>query len=438
MRRHGRAGRATVATALGAAMAMSIFLPASAAGDPVGDLLGGLGVGGNAGGGASVTNGAPATGSAQDRAGSPPNYRPPLHGTNPHGEGTVATVDILPSNNNPYPGNPAAGDEEIVVGDSRGEQNGGSYHGRVTLAYVALPIPGFPVVNVFIETNPGETKQGPTAPLNAGALANLCTASMGATCIAVLPMDSSTGTTASYNSFALFRGSFLQGQTTINLGTSSGSVQETGGCQAATGTSSIANGNVTPLGGFDVFSASSASTACNSGSQSTQNSSSFINLFGLTPPVPPALAGCANLMPNSSFVGPGGLLGLVCHGDEVNGGQTTSPYGIREAFTRSSGSSATRHCSSWPCPARRAMRWLRRRPRRPRAPPRRARWHEGQGEEGRRRRGRRRGRRSRRGGGTAGGGQLAFTGHNLLLLVAIGAGLLAMGLVTARRSRSLA
>ena len=70
------------------------------------------------------------------------------------------------------------------------------------------------------ETNPGESKKGPPPPLdfiaqlNAGPLTDLCISSGGATCIQVLPMDSSTSATGSSNSFAIFRGSFFQGQST--------------------------------------------------------------------------------------------------------------------------------------------------------------------------------------------------------------------------------
>ena len=331
--RNGRVRRSTVAHALGAALVISVFLPTAAVGDPVGEVLGGLGVGAGTGGGNVVNHGDSPEG-AGNRAGTPPNYQPPLHGTNAHGEGTVAAVDLNPSNTNPYPSGPQGGNEEIVVGDSRGESTGGAYHGRVTLIYVN-PL-GIPIANIFIDTNPGESRNGPPAPLdaiaqaNAGPLQQLCTQSSGNVCMAILPMNSSTTSTDSSNLFALFRGSFMQGQTTLNLGTSSGQIQEGGGCQTASGTSSIANGTVAGLGNLDVFSASSSSTACNNGAQSTQNSSTFLNLFGFTPPIP-GLPGCGNLIANSSLsLGP--LGGLVCHADDVNGGQTSNPYGVREAF----------------------------------------------------------------------------------------------------------
>jgi len=322
---------------LAGALALCVFLPAAAAGDPAGDLLGPVSVGG-IGGGGNAGDGAD-NGGAADRSGTPPNYRPPLHGTNPHGEGTVATVDLNPSNSDPYPAGLSGGSEDVVVGDSRGESNGGAYHGRVTLIYVD-PVLGLPIAPISIETNPGETRHEPEpfASLNNTTLQQLCAGSGGNICIAVLPMSSTTSSNSSSNSFALLRGSFFQGQVLANIGTSNGEVYDAGGCQTANGASSIANGSVAPgllpgplAGGgtFDVLSASSSSTACSGGS-STQNSSSFINAFGFAVPTP-FLPGCANLVPNSSLTA--GPIGLVCHANDANGGQATAPYGVREALT---------------------------------------------------------------------------------------------------------
>src|SRR5689334_13339285 len=66
-----------------------------------------------------------------------PQVEPPLHGTNPHGQGSVAVVDISPNAQRPYSADPtgASDSEDVVVGRARGEQRAdGSYHGHITVA----------------------------------------------------------------------------------------------------------------------------------------------------------------------------------------------------------------------------------------------------------------------------------------------------------------
>ena len=66
-----------------------------------------------------------------------PETEPPLHGTNPHGQGTAAVVDLGPNDARPFTVDEtgSADDEDIVVGRSRGEQRAdGTYHGHVTVA----------------------------------------------------------------------------------------------------------------------------------------------------------------------------------------------------------------------------------------------------------------------------------------------------------------
>src|SRR5688572_29385 len=59
--------------------------------------------------------GAPAAAPAP-QAGAPPDYQPPMHGTNPHGQGTVAVADITPEDVAPLPYDEEGGSEDIVVG----------------------------------------------------------------------------------------------------------------------------------------------------------------------------------------------------------------------------------------------------------------------------------------------------------------------------------
>ncbi|HKH21976.1 MAG TPA: hypothetical protein VKA88_00005, partial [Solirubrobacterales bacterium] len=139
-----RRRRATVVAVFGAVLAFVVGIPTLAAADPVNDVLNNLGLGSSGGSGG---------GTATPNAGTPPSYTPPLHGSNPHGQGTDAVVDLTPSNSNPYPAQPSDGDEELIVGDSRGEQTtDGSYHGNVTLAYL------FGSGILGVETAPGETE----------------------------------------------------------------------------------------------------------------------------------------------------------------------------------------------------------------------------------------------------------------------------------------
>lgn len=128
MNRHRRTRRLTALAALSGALAASAIAPALASGqNVVDDLLNGLGVGGG-GGGPTPAAGVPGDG----------GYQPPLHGNNPHGQGTVGTVDIQPSDTLPLSGDPVGGEgadqEEIVAGRARGEQNAdGTYHGHITI-----------------------------------------------------------------------------------------------------------------------------------------------------------------------------------------------------------------------------------------------------------------------------------------------------------------
>src|SRR5436190_22308705 len=144
-----RRRRATIVAAFGAVLALVVGVPTLAAADPVNEALNGLGLGSGSGGSGG--------GSVTPNAGTTPTYTPPLHGTNPHGQGTDAVVDIAPTGDAPLVSDPNSNGEDLVVGSSRGEQNSstGAYHGSVTLAYLF----GSPIVQV--QTNPGESKDGP-------------------------------------------------------------------------------------------------------------------------------------------------------------------------------------------------------------------------------------------------------------------------------------
>jgi hypothetical protein len=249
---------------------------------------------------------------------------PPLHGTDPHGQGSDATVDLTPSTTNPLPGDPTQGNEEVIAGDSRGQQNSdGSYHGSVTLAYLL----GSPIIQVT--SNPGESNDGPLQPLQDG-LDQLCSGSGNALCLTVLGMHSSSTGNSSTNSFEAV-GAHIGGAQGVNADvlTSNGNISSDGTCQTSHGDSGVAGANVGPLTA-DALQGSSDSSACTGGSNSTHQDSTVVNLGGTGLPLP--VAGCADGTANSSFTALSPLLSAVCNADDTNGSQTGSPYGVRDAL----------------------------------------------------------------------------------------------------------
>ena len=303
-----------------AVTAIAVGLPTLASADPVGDLLHNLGLGGNGGPGGATSGG----GTATPDAGTPPSYVPPLHGTDPHGQGSDATVDLTPSTTNPLPGDPTQGNEDIIAGDSRGQQSSdGSYHGRVTLLYLL----GSPIIQVT--SDPGQSNDGPLQPLQDG-LDQVCSASGNQLCLTVLGMHSSSNGNSSTNSFEGV-GAHIGGPTGINADvlTSNGNISSDGSCQTAHGDSSVAGANVGPLTA-DALQGNSDSSACNSGSNTVHQDSTVVNLAGTGLPLP--AAGCADGTANTNFTPLSPLLSAVCNADDTNGSQTGSPYGVRDAL----------------------------------------------------------------------------------------------------------
>jgi len=304
-------------------MAMAVGVPTLAAANPVGDLLNNvttsLGIGGNAGSG-GATGGA----TASPDAGNPPSYTPPLHGTEPHGQGTDAVADLTPGTSAPLPGNPSDGDEELIVNDSRGQQNSdGTYHGRVGLLYLL----GTPIIQVT--SDPGQSNDGPLQPVQ-DALDQLCSGSGNQLCLTVLGMHSSSTSNSSTNSSEVL-GAHIGGQGGINADvlTSNGNISDHGTTQTAHGDSGVGKANVGPLT-VDALEGSSDSTASSSGSSVNQDST-VLNIGGTGLPIP--AAGCANGTANTNFTALSPLLALTCNADDTNGSQTSGPYGVREALT---------------------------------------------------------------------------------------------------------
>jgi hypothetical protein len=321
---------ATAVTVFAAVLTYATLVPALSSASPVDDLLNQVGLGG-AGGGAAP---------AEPKAGVPPTYTPPLHGTGPHGQGSVATLDFEPSNTNPYPSEPTeegcsdppADCEEVVIGDSRGEQGSSGYNGKVTLLYLL----GNPIVQVT--SNPGESNDGPLQDLQDGA-DQLCSESGGNICLTLLGMHSSSTSNSSTNSFTA-AGLQLGGEGGIQAeaASSHGNISNDGTCQTSHGDSSVASVGAGRQSLLDLMQSSSTSTACNNGSQTVDNDSTVLAAggeeFGANGSEDPDPSeGCADGTPNTSFTDLLPLLGLVCNADDTNGSQTAVPYGVREALT---------------------------------------------------------------------------------------------------------
>jgi hypothetical protein len=330
--------------AIAAVFAVSAFVPAVAFGqgnvvkdlvkgvqDSVSGLLGGGGAGGGSTGGDQ---------SVEPQAGAPPNYTPPLHGSNPHGQGNVATVDLNPDNALPQPGDVDQG-ETITVGQARGEQDAnGNYHGRVILLDENL----VNLIQIGVETDEGETANGPLEPVQELLDAACGVLSLGPDgCITVLAMNSETTSTGSTNSFVLASTDIGLNLGGVGIGldtstaSSSGNISEDSTCQTATGTSNVEDASLA-LGAqtlsADALQSSSESQACNNGTQSVNQESTVVNLNNEPLALPLLFSqNCANGVPDSSAAVIPVILELVCNADDSNSGQTAIPYGVREALS---------------------------------------------------------------------------------------------------------
>ena len=179
-----------------------LAIPQVAIADPVDDVVGGAqsAIGNTVASVAGVQGGSGGSAAPAPAAGIPPDYTPPLHGDNPHGQGTGATVDFTPSNTLPLSGDPVGGtgedEEDIVVGRSRGEQDdNGDYHGQIVIAalFGNEIVPG-------VETNEGEQDSGPLGPINE----ELCPLNGGGSpglSLCLLAADSETTDNGSQNRF---------------------------------------------------------------------------------------------------------------------------------------------------------------------------------------------------------------------------------------------
>lgn len=322
--RERKRGR-TIAVAAVAVLAVALGAPAgAAAAGPIGGLVDRVastvdGIAGNSGGGNAPS--APNT-----QVGNPPSYVPPAHGSTPHGQGTVVGGDVQPEAVAPVPYDPGGGSQDVVVGQSRGEQTGdGGYHGQITIAALL----GHEILGV--DTNQGETAHGPLQPIQE-LLDGLCSASSGQLCLTVLKADSRTTGNGSRNSFEV-AGAHVGDQRGLDasVASSNGNISESGGCQTSHGDSNVASVGLGREPILDVLQSSSGSRACRGSAPAQASDSRVLALGGNGLPLP--ASGCADGTPNSEFTALSPIATTVCNADDANGAQAAAPYGTREALT---------------------------------------------------------------------------------------------------------
>jgi hypothetical protein len=289
-----------------------------------------------------------------------PETTPPLHGTNPHGQGTAAVTQLVPDATRPYAGDPSGTgppSELLVVGRARGEQRAdGTYHGHITIAALA----GTELL--MVDTVPGESKTGPLDSLTKA----LCTSTNGVVCIGAVTANSTTTSTGSTNHFETANLSLgSPAGVTLPVGvaavgaqaaTADGNIttDPVTGCQTATGSSLVNKAGLGALILTDVIKSSTISKACPGQAPTETDSSTVIPTTG-------TITNLLNSVPNNACAtggnpnpdgSPGGtanvkaglplVLDLVCNAADQNpsvatnssdgGKQATSPYGVREGL----------------------------------------------------------------------------------------------------------
>jgi hypothetical protein len=344
----GRVRGSRVAIGVVTALAAMMITPVAASAGPVEDLVNQVSngvnqtlnnlVGGGGGGGSASADRTPAPTGAADGG-----YVPPAHGTDPHAQGTGAVVDLTPDTDRPLDYDSGGGDEEIVVGQSRGSQNeDGSYHGHVTI----LTLFGTELIE-GADTDEGETDNGPLGDLN-DALDDICTNSSGLLCLQVLEVSSETTANGSSNSFRAVDASVGVEDTQLlsaEAVSSEGNISDDGTCQTSQASSDLADASVAEgeVVGIQAADSGSESQACNDGT-STQSQEGDVDatgeleLLGQTVTVPLFDDGCHEGTPNTlASVFNLGIVDVgVCNADDsssAGGTQNDSPYGVREGLT---------------------------------------------------------------------------------------------------------
>jgi hypothetical protein len=251
-----------------------------------------------------------------------PPHQPPMHGSNPHGQGNVAIVDLDPKNDRPLDAGTdgKASGEDVIVGRGRGEKGAdGKFHGHITIAAL------FGNELAGVDSVQGQTVHGPLQGLQTGVLDPLCQSTGGSpngVCLSVLTADSTTTAAGSTNDFAVARAAVLG----LNVGAaeSGGNISEDAKCQQSVGSAKTVN--VKSSGGTiaGVANSTSASKSCAGQAPQVANTSEVINLGGTGVGIP--AAGCANGTPDTD-AGLPGLLPIVCNAEEIAGAAA-----VREAL----------------------------------------------------------------------------------------------------------
>jgi hypothetical protein len=277
---------------------------------------------------ASPVTAAPVRAGAAARATTGSVSTPPMYGTNPHGQGTLASLLLPPSTTVPYPYAPGGANnsgEILVVGRGRSEQqSNGTYDAHTTIAALL----GTEILGV--NATQGQSNTGPLNAIQTGLLDQLCKSSSQAVCLTVLAADTAATTTGASTHFAVLSAGVL-GPTGLQtqIASSDSSINTTGTCQNASGGSQAAN--IMLAGGqvASVGKSSESSTAC-TGQTPTQTASSSVIGLGGTGVALPA-AGCANGTPNTQAGLLPPVISIICNADSTT--QLATPAGVREALT---------------------------------------------------------------------------------------------------------
>ncbi|HZS22775.1 MAG TPA: hypothetical protein VFA63_17540, partial [Pseudonocardiaceae bacterium] len=263
--------------------------------------------------------------SSAPRAGSGSPNTPAMYGTNPHGQGTVSSVQLGPSSNVPYTYSPGGSPGEIaVIGRGRSEQTASGYHAHTSI----VDLLGTDVLPV--DATEGQSKKGPLDALQTQVLNALCTGTGTFVCLSVLAADTAATSTGASTHFEVAHATVGGVAHGIDVGAagSDSSISTTGSCQTATGSSHTAGINIAGGPVATVGDSSSTSTAC-AGQTPTQTASSkVINLgqTGLPLPAPGCANGTANTVLNVL-----GLARTICNAYDTT--QAAAPAGVREALT---------------------------------------------------------------------------------------------------------
>jgi hypothetical protein len=254
-------------------------------------------------------------------------YTPPGYSSNPHGQGSVASLSLAPSQTRPYtysPSGSSSQNEDLVVGRGRSEQQAdGTYDAHTTIAAL------FGNELLGVDANQGQSAQSPFQPLQS-VLDQICTGSSGAICLSLLVADTSATSNGAATHFqtAGVKSNLANLGLNVNAASSDSGIQTSGSCQTASGNSQVAGVALAAGNVASVANSGTSSTACTGQAPTQTDNSSVITLGNAGLPLP--AAGCANGTPNT-LGGIPTLLPIICNAD--NQTQIGAPFGVREALT---------------------------------------------------------------------------------------------------------